>query len=443
MIRWCIKLLCLAALGCGLYLIAFQNAPDTEFAAASNPAMLAANLPGGRAEQPEIRVLVADAVDHAVLTINGRIRMDAVTMRMDQRTGEFSQSVQVDVTPTGQGIKIGADLYVRVRMKSLDSQPLRLTWRNGDSEVSVAIPHEIEIYGTHVTDANKRRIPRVRILARLPIEEYLYGVVAGEVPTSWPLEALRAQAIASRTFAFFEIKSRRNEEYDVHAGTRSQVWRPSMAVEPQVRRAVDSTAGIVLTDHNALIKTFFHSECGGFTADARWVFTRTPVLSLSGVRCPRCSQPANKPSTWTKSYTRAEIAQRLRKAGVLRQQGQIRHIAALDANGNPLTRSRGYGRAVVMELTLTGGSGLTVRIPANDFRLAMGSDRQNIASTYMVVTDEGEHSPNVTFAGQGWGHGVGLCQYGASYAADRMGYTFLDIVALYYPGSKPVRLWSR
>lgn len=440
MLRWLLKMIFLALLAIGFYHIAFKQAPDLRIPAAGGE-ILAANMPGRTAGQPEVRVLVADALDHAVLTINGRVRMEAVTMRMQRKTGEFTQSVAVDVTPTGQGIKVGAELYVRVRMKNLDSQPLRLSWLGPDNQqTTISIPHEIEIYGTHIEDpVTKAKRARVRVLARLPMEEYLYGVVAGEVPTSWPLEALRAQAVASRTFAYFEVKSRRNEEYDVHASTRSQVWRPSLAVEPQVRRAVDSTAGIVVTEKNALIKTFFHSECGGFTADARWVFTKTPILALSGVRCPRCSDRANKPSQWTVTYTRQEIVKRLQAAKVLRQGGEIRMIQALDAYGNPL--SGNLGRVVTIEITLAGGQGVTVRIPANEFRLAMGPDRKNVASTYMRITGGGES--NITFSGQGWGHGVGLCQYGAAYAADKMRYNFLDILALYYPGSKLVRLWGR
>jgi stage II sporulation protein D len=99
------------------------------------------------------------------------------------------------------------------------------------------------------------------------------------------------------------------------------------------------------------------------------------------------------------------------------------------------------GRAVTMEITLAGGRGAILRIPANEFRLAMGSDKRNVASTYMRVEDGGE--PSLTFSGFGWGHGVGLCQYGAAYAADTMRYNFIDILALYYPGIKLVRLWGK
>ncbi len=438
MLRWFAKLIFLALLGFGFFHIAFREAPDLNLPAA-NSEILAANLPGRGTGQPEVRVLVAEALDHAILTINGKVRMEAVTMQMQSRTGEFSQSVAVDVTPTGQGIKIGAELYVRVRMKNLDSQPLRLTWRVDNADVTMTIPHEIEIYGTHVTDQAKRKIPKIRVLARLPMEDYLYGVLVGEMPARWPLEALRAQAVASRTYAYFNIKSRRNEEYDVKADTQSQVWRPTLAVEPQVRRAVDSTAGIVITERNALIKTFFHSECGGFTADARWVFTQTPILALSGVRCPRCSDKNNKPTAWSITYTRQEIMTRLRKAGLLRQQGEIRMIQGLDQDGNPMGRK--LGRVVTMEITMAGGQGAAMRIPANDFRLAMGSDRKDVSSTYMLI--EGGDEPRITFSGLGWGHGVGLCQYGANYCADKLGYNFLDILALYYPGSKPVRLWGQ
>ncbi|MCL2000242.1 MAG: SpoIID/LytB domain-containing protein, partial [Planctomycetes bacterium] len=376
MLRWLLKLLFLSLLGYGLYLAAIKEAPDRNPPGGAH-GILAANLPE-RAGQPEVRILLADALTHATLAINGRVRMEAVNMQMRKQSGEFTQSVAVEVTPTGRGVKVGTELYVRVRLKNLDSQPLRLSWQgDGNAETTISIPHEIEIYGTHI-EINKKQVPRVRILARLPIEEYLYGVVASEVPTSWPLEALRAQAVASRSFAYFEVRSRRSEEYDVHATVRSQVWRPSLAVEPQVKRAVDSTAGIVITEKNALIKTFFHSECGGFTADARWVFTRTPILALSGVRCRRCSDRGNRPSSWNVTYTKQEIASRLSRAGLMRQPGEIRLIQGLDQTGTPMGKK--LGRVVTLELVMAGGRALTQRIPANDFRLAMGADRANLAS---------------------------------------------------------------
>jgi SpoIID/LytB domain len=436
MLRWFVKLVFLVLLAGGFFYIAFDDAPDLAIAVHTNELMAAS--PAGRGGEPEIRVLVADAVDIATLTINGRIGIEAMTMQMQKKTGNFKQSVSVPITPTGNGIKLGADLYVRAKIKPLEkNQPIRLSWNNGKQDVSISLLHEIEVYGTHVNQGGKR-LPKVRILARLPLEEYLYGVVAGEVPTSWPLEALRAQAVASRTFAYFEIRSRRNEEYDVHATTRSQVWRPTLAVEPPVRSAVDSTRGIVITEKNALIKTFFHSECGGFTADARWVFTKTPLLALSGVRCPRCADRRNNPTSWTVTYTRQDITDRLQKAGLFKRGGTIRMIQALDSEGNPMGKK--LDRVVTIEITLAGGSGTTMRIPANEFRLAMGADRKNIASTYMRIEGGGE--PRISFTGFGWGHGVGMCQHGAAYAADRLKYNFLDILALYYPASKPVRLWG-
>lgn len=436
MFRWILKFVFVALLAAGFYVIAFQDAPDLEALLGRNE-LLAANMPS-RDGEPEIRVLVIDAVDIVSLSIRGRVRMEATTMQMNRRSGDFTQSVEVDVTPTGSGVKIGADHYVRAAIRPLDKRTVRLSWRSGGDNLKLDVAHQIEIYGTHVVERGKK-VPKVRILARLPLEEYLYGVVAGEMPTNWPLEALRAQAVASRSFAYFEVRSRRHEEYDVHASTRSQVWRPSLSVEPAVQRAVDSTRGVVITEKNALIKAFFHSECGGFTADAQWVFTKTPILALSGVRCPRCSNRANRPTSWSVAYTRQEIADRLRQAGLFQQGGEIRMLQGLDYHGNPMARQR-LGRVATIEITLAGGGGATLRIPANEFRLAVGPDRRNISSTYMTVEGGGE--PRITFSGLGWGHGVGMCQHGAAYAADKLSYGFLDILALYYPGAKPVRLWG-
>ena len=439
MVRWFAKLLFIAALGAVFYFITIELSPDGVLRG-TRADLLASRLPNRSGSQPEIRVLLADAIDAASLTINGNVRIEARTERTARGDppliGEFQQSITVTVSPTSTGVKLGARQYVRVKLRPLDANPIRLAWNGENGEMSVNLPYDVELYSMHV-EVNKRKVPKLRILARLPMEEYLYGVVAGEMPSTWPLEALKAQAVASRTYALFESRTRQNEEYDVKADTRSQVWRPSIAVEPLVKQAVDSTTGAVLTEKNALIKSFFHSECGGFTADARWIFTKTPVVALSGVACPRCSKPTNKPTHWRVSYSRQEIVSRLKKAGLFKS-GEIRMLQGLDQNGNPMGSK--LGRVVTVEITLAGGSGTILRIPGNEFRMAIGPDKKNLPSMYMVI--QGGDEATIVFDGYGWGHGVGLCQWGAAYAASQLRYNYLDILALYYPGSKPVRLWG-
>lgn len=433
-LRWFWRLFLVGGLAALVYYVAFIDAPDLSAQASD---LLSART-GGLGSQPVVRILVGDNLEHASLTINGQVKLAVTSMNMKQSESSFRHSVTVDILPTGNGVKVGKDQYVRVnKLVPLDGGSLRLAWTSAKNKVELALPYEIEIYGTHIQEKGQK-VPRLRIVAHVPMEEYLYGVVPAEMQPSWPLEALRAQAVASRTYALFEVKSRAKAEYDVTSTVSSQVWRPAAAVEPQVKRAVDSTAGVVLTERNALLKTFFHSECGGFTADARWVFTKTPITALSGVRCPRCSVKANNPTPWSSTYSRADVAKRLKSYGLIRG-GEIRSIQALDSAGYPLT-GPAVGRAVTMDVTLAGGSGTTVRIPAAEFRLALGAKRDEMASTYMFL--EGGDQPKITMRGLGWGHGVGMCQHGARYCADKLRYNFLDILALYYPGSKPVRLWG-
>jgi stage II sporulation protein D len=111
------------------------------------------------------------------------------------------------------------------------------------------------------------------VINRLPLEEYLYGVVPKEMSPQWPIEALKAQAVAARTFALYHKKKSRDKEYDVYASTSSQVYGGVAAENEKATAAVNETRGRILVHDGRLILAYFHANSGGITEDAENVWT--------------------------------------------------------------------------------------------------------------------------------------------------------------------------
>jgi len=247
------------------------------------------------------------------------------------------------------------------------------------------------------------------------LEDYLYGVIRNEVSTWWPMEALKAQAIAARTYALNQINESKNKDYDVVADVNSQVYGGIFSEKWRTNRAVDQTKGQVLTYNGAIFPTFFHATCGGSTFDAACLWN-IDLPPLKGVKCPWCRKSPH--FYWERWASAKEVEGKLEAAG----------YSTGDIIGFEATKRDSFsGR--ILELKIK-GSKADADIPAKDFRRMMGSDI--IRSTNFKPALVGEY---VVFEGLGWGHGVGLCQWGAYYMS-RAGKNAEEILHFYYPGSK-------
>ncbi|MBI4436805.1 MAG: SpoIID/LytB domain-containing protein [Candidatus Omnitrophica bacterium] len=255
------------------------------------------------------------------------------------------------------------------------------------------------------------------IVNHLDIEEYLYGVLPHEVPHHWSEEMLEVQAILARTYALFKKVEHQNEDYDVKATVLSQVYGGREEEKRRARRAVDRTAGKILTYQGTLFPTFYHSTCGGQTEDAvvagLWKISLFPLHG--GVRCTTCGHsPFYR---WKRSFSLEDIAYRLRKAGYA-----VKKVVNLHAEDKTAS---GRVKTMVVESEDT-----VLKIPATAFRLAISpTDLRSVK--FDLTVREGK----VTFEGFGWGHGAGLCQWGANEMAER-GFSIEEILTFYYPGSE-------
>ncbi len=257
--------------------------------------------------------------------------------------------------------------------------------------------------GRIVFYGKKSRLEAINIL---DIEDYLKGVIKGEISPHWPMEALKAQVVASRSFSLYSLNPRK--EYDLEADESSQVYGGVFWEEESINKAVKATQGEVLMYQGQVIPAYFSACCGGYTEWANWVWEKAPDY-IKGVECPFCKDSPYY--HWEEDVSKREIARRL---GL--KVGRIKKIEI-----ESLTPS---GR--VKKLKIVGEKGEEL-IEATLLREKLGTNR--IKSTYFLIR-EGKYK--VKFVGKGWGHGVGLCQWGMKKMAEE-GYTYQEILKFYYP----------
>jgi len=255
----------------------------------------------------------------------------------------------------------------------------------------------------------------VTVINDLPLEEYVMGVLAGEIPQGWPLESLKAQALAARTFAILKQSEarRRGAPYDLENTHLYQMYHGTEKVTQPARQAVIETAGEILIHKDSPIQAFFHSNCGGKTSRAGNVWSKDQPY-LRSVDCPFCQGGPH--FQWKRDVPLGEVARQARAAGI--PLAEVLEMKVLERDES--------GRVVLLSLKDENWS--EHRMKGSAFRMAMGTDV--IKSTRF---DLGLRDGKAYFSGRGWGHGVGLCQEGA-WGMALKGSKASEIIRRYYPG---------
>ena len=256
------------------------------------------------------------------------------------------------------------------------------------------------------------------ILEEIGIEEYLPGVIEGEMPTMWSDDALQAQVIAARTYAIYKRKINSDALY--HINKLDLAYKGSYLNQIKTKEIVDKSRGTVMVYDWKLFPGYFHSTCGGHTEDINLVFNLKSIPPLSGVDCGYCNK--SKFFHWKKRLKKYEIQNRLNftKSKVKK----IRNITAEKIGPG--------GHCSTIKIEHAGG---TKRVNANDFRLIIGPNK--LRSTSCNIKNNGS---SLIFEGSGWGHGVGLCQYGTQGMA-KSGFKWYDILRHYYPEIDLVKIY--
>jgi stage II sporulation protein D len=257
---------------------------------------------------------------------------------------------------------------------------------------------------------------RIHVVNRLPIELYLEGVVLSEMPADYPDEALFAQAIASRSYAAWQMLVHKDRVFDVTDTQRSQVYKGVPAQLELAKRIVSATRGQVLTFGGRVLEAVFSSTCGGTTRSAEEAFGDESVEPLRGVKCGLCE--GTQFSTWSARVKRSDAGRALSFGGPVTEQSDVvvhpsGRLASVNLHGTNVSRK------------LTG----------NQFRDLFGPAGRSTWFTRMEISGD-----SIVVEGRGFGHGVGLCQVGASKLA-AAGRGHRAILAHYYPSAVIGRLY--
>lgn len=267
------------------------------------------------------------------------------------------------------------------------------------------------------------------------MEAYVRGSTGWEAVPSWPVEALKAQAVAIRSYTLHTLLKQRESgqvrgwsvddttAYLKYGGIGPADKPAQQTLTPGVRQAQEATRGEVLTFQDKVVKTYFHSTSGGATTDAAHVFGDPSIAPLAGAGLGNygASSPMYR---WTNRLKRAELESALSARG--EKLGTITTIRT----------QRACKAGFAAEVAVTGTSG-SVAMSAAEFRRVVGTGRDRLPSTNFNATVVGEE---IIFTGRGWGHGVGMDQWAASDMA-KEGLDYRAILAKSYPQAVVHSAW--
>ncbi len=288
----------------------------------------------------------------------------------------------------------------------------------------------LQMQGKRVTDELRvvhRANGNMDVIVVMPVEEYLAGVIPSEMPINWPSEALKAQAVAARSFALRMANVRRHQSFDLDSTVFDQVHRfeEELALKPSIKnklaRVISETSGQILRDDSdKILKAFYSADCGCTSEDPKYVWGGTDS-NFESVKDPTCSQRRVK--AWELTIDRPELRKRLMSALKLPVGASLRtlHIGGRSPSGRVSS---------VVAAVDNDGKIESKILSSQDFRRLIGFTK--IRSTDFSLQWLGER---LHIRGQGDGHGVGLCQTGARTLAQN-GASYHDILKLYYPRAK-------
>jgi stage II sporulation protein D len=321
------------------------------------------------------------AADGWKATLNGRVRVQRAAGRLLVNDRKVTPPLRI----------AGASAFLTV-----DGTPVR-----GDLVITV-------------------RDRRVFVVNELGLEDYVRSVVPSEVPSDWPLEALKVQAILARTYALYQKAERGAAGFDVDATVQSQVYGGIPSEDGRTSAAVEATAGRVVQFGGRLAFTPYHSTSAGPTEDASEIWG----IDLPYLKGVDCSFDRESPAAhWTRRMPLDEIEAALGQAGY-----RVGPIGSL----TPLGRNRS-GRVSAVRIVHAGGA---LILKGEDLRRIIGYRRlpsMRFDVTAFAINPESRRV-EAWFEGGGWGHGGGLCQWGMKALADR-GWTADQIIGYYYPGT--------
>ena len=367
---------------------------------------------GGTLPRPDdvtVRIAVLKDAPEAAVKIRGSYTlMDPLTSR------ELDRGSRLDLTtlsPDPAGIRIGERVFPLQRIRFVPQQYFSL-YRD---------KKERKYRGTVDVFLTPER--RLLFVNTIDLEEYIKGVLYHEVSHRWPLEAIKAQAVAARTYAIYQVQQNKNKDYDMTNDIYSQVYGGKNSERYRTNLAVQRTKGEILVFDGKVLPAYYHATCGGFTENVKEVW-KHDLYPLKGVRCVFCSHSPHY--FWKRNIQLKDIQEKLNNNGY-----KIGLIEDIEIRERTLS-----GRIKTMDIS--GRAGEKISVSGKAFRDIVGPNE--LRSNDYRVFMKGYYCD---FVGKGWGHGVGMCQWGAMGMAKQQ-YPYDKILTYYYPGSQmvPVSSWK-
>lgn len=292
---------------------------------------------------------------------------------------------------------------LKVRGRPISAQGFLLTSSRGPAAINGRwYRHKLKI----IPGPNRD----LRVINELPLEDYLVGLINYEISSQWPLEAVKAQAVVARSYAIFQKRNRAGELHDVESTVSDQVYGGVGEEDLRSRQAVKETKGETLFYRGSPIFAVYHACCGGKTEMPHHLWAGN-FPYLKNIICNSCLDSPH--FLWNHHTDSLSLAKALERKGFMNSR----------VMGIEVTERSESGRVLRMSIK---GEKDEMDISGKEFRRLLGYDL--LRSTNFWV-EERDHF--YSFSGLGWGHGVGLCQWGAKGMAEK-GMDYRAILAHYY-----------
>lgn len=354
------------------------------------------------AATPQIKVKIGKALDSilvAGLDIQKSLHTKNITKNYQGR-----KSVKFNCVSKGTNLNKNEE---QVLLASMSSPAGVIKWDNTTYRGELKVISSLDNKGCDLVNET-------------PMEEYISTLLSKEMNASWPIEALKAQAVAARTYAHYQIKINKNNLYHLESSEKYQVSGAMLDETPRTTQAADQTSGQILIakKNKEVTPIFYHAKCGGRTLTPEKVWANT-VSGYEEVDCPFCHKYGLKP--WSNKVEKSKFRQTLNKLlGFKNIQAATPKNSESEYMMKPDIVNERY-------VSIYRNGDLS-RVKKADLRKVFGRDTIP-SNNYAIQVDH----KSVNFVGNGYGHGVGLCQLGALELAKR-GYTYLQILSHYFPG---------
>jgi SpoIID/LytB domain len=347
---------------------------------------------------PIMRVLVLDNRGSITLAVKGSYKVRSLPSEKILTGGYI---LHTEVTASEEGIMFGTRelKFSKIRITVPDGALIYLDGRSFRGSVDII----------------KKEKMKLSAINRIPLEEYLYGVLYNEVSHRWPMEAIKAQGITARTFALYQARQNKLQDYDLTNDIYSQVYSGATSEKWATTRAVNLTLGKVLTYKGDIFSTYYHATCGGKTEDAANLWN-IDIEPLKGSECGFCKESPHY--KWTKSIPLSDVEKKLGDNGY--KIGKVKSVAVISRNKS--------GR--IDKIEIKDDSDVSCVLTGKDFRKMIGPNEARSTNFEPSINKD-----KLTLNGIGWGHGAGMCQWGANGMAGK-GKTAEEILKIYYPGAE-------